>query len=47
MAKLLSYYSVCTIANQKEFLGLSTDKNDDNIIISIGRNLVYTLAVST
>lgn len=47
MAKLLSYYNVCTIANQNEFLGLSGDKSDDHLIISIGRNLVYTLAVST
>lgn len=46
MAKLLSYYNVCTIADQNGFLGLSPDKNEDNVIISIGRNLVYTLHVS-
>ncbi|CAG9088657.1 unnamed protein product [Plutella xylostella] len=40
MAKLHSYYVLCPLIDQKSFLGVSSDKDAENVIVTLGRNVV-------
>ncbi|XP_047993297.1 uncharacterized protein LOC125231771 [Leguminivora glycinivorella] len=46
MAKLQSYYVLCPLIDQKSFLGISEDKEEHTVIVTLGRNVVnkYRLA---
>lgn len=46
MAKLHSYYVLCPLIDQKSFLGVSQDKDSENVIVSLGKNVVNTYRVS-
>lgn len=45
MAKLLSYFDLCSISDHKEFLGLSEDREPGTVINTIGRNIFFTIQV--
>ncbi|XP_063363626.1 nucleolar protein 11 [Cydia amplana] len=40
MAKLQSYYVLCPLIDQKSFLGISEDKEEETVIVTLGRNVV-------
>lgn len=40
MAKFHSYYVLCPLIDQKSFLGVSRDKDDENVVVTLGRNVV-------
>lgn len=40
MAKLHNYYVLCPLIDQNSFLGVSQDKDDENVIVTLGRNVV-------
>lgn len=46
MAKLLSYYHLCPINDQKEFLGLSQGRENGTVINTLGRNIIINFKVS-
>lgn len=45
MAKLLTYYDLCTITDHKEFLGLSEDCEPGSVINTLGRNIFQSIRV--
>lgn len=40
MAKLHNYYVLCPLIDQNSFLGVSQDQENENIIVTLGRNVV-------
>lgn len=46
MAKLHSYYVLCPLIDQKSFLGVAHDKEEETIIVTLGRNVVNKYRVS-
>lgn len=46
MAKLHSYYVLCPLIDQKSFLGVAKDRNRENVIVTLGRNVVNTYRLS-
>ncbi|XP_061714785.1 nucleolar protein 11 [Cydia pomonella] len=40
MAKLQSYYVLCPLIDQKSFLGISEDKEEQTVVVTLGRNVV-------
>lgn len=40
MAKLHNYYVLCPLIDQNSFLGVSQDRENENIIVTLGRNVV-------
>lgn len=46
MSKFTSYYNLCPIHDPKEFLGLSSDSEEGNIIVTLGRNIVKIIKVN-
>ncbi|XP_063623586.1 nucleolar protein 11 [Cydia splendana] len=40
MAKLQSYYVLCPLIDQKSFLGISEDKEEETVVVTLGRNVV-------
>lgn len=45
MAKLLTYYDLCTITDHNEFLGLSEDDEPGSVINTLGRNIFQSIRV--
>lgn len=45
MAKLLSYYDLCSISDHKEFLGLAEDSEPGTVINTLGRNIFLLIQV--
>ncbi|XP_032520296.2 uncharacterized protein LOC116772284 [Danaus plexippus] len=46
MAKLHNYYVLCPLIDQNSFLGVSQDKDDENVIVTLGRNVVNKYRLS-
>lgn len=46
MAKLHNYYVLCPLIDQKSFLGVAEDKEDEHVIVTLGRNVVNKYQVS-
>ncbi|KAG6456831.1 hypothetical protein O3G_MSEX009992 [Manduca sexta] len=46
MAKFHNYYVLCPLIDQKSFLGVSTDKDEDCVIVTLGRNVVNKYRLS-
>lgn len=46
MAKFHNYYVLCPLIDQKSFLGVSKDKEDANVLVTLGRNVVNKYRVS-
>lgn len=46
MARFTTYYNLAPINDTKEFLGISKDKADGNIITTLEKNIVVVLKVS-
>lgn len=46
MAKLHNYYVLCPLIDQKSFLGVSEDKEDEHVIVTLGRNVVNKYQLS-
>lgn len=40
MAKLHNYYILCPLIDQKSFLGVAENKEDEHVIVTLGRNVV-------
>lgn len=40
MAKLHNYHVLCPLIDQKSFLGVSQDKDDGFVLVTLGRNVV-------
>lgn len=40
MAKLHSYYVLCPLIDRNSFLGVSEDREKENVVVSLGRNVV-------
>lgn len=47
MAKILSYYHLCPINDEKEFLGLSQDSESGTVINTLGKNIIISVKVHT
>lgn len=47
MAKLHNYYVLCPLIDQKSFLGVSQDKEEEFVIVTLGRNVVNKYRVNT
>lgn len=45
MAKILNYYHLCPINDEKEFLGLSQDAEPGTVINTLGRNIIISVKV--
>lgn len=45
MAKLLTYFDLCSISDHKEFLGLSEDSEPGTVINTLGLNIVLLIQV--
>lgn len=45
MAKLLTYFDLCSISDHKEFLGLSEDCEQGTVINTLGRNIFLSIQV--
>lgn len=45
MAKILSYFHLCPINDEEEFLGLSRDQTKGNVINTLGKNIVINVKV--
>lgn len=45
MAKLLSYYQLCPINDEKEFLGLSQGSENGTVINTLGKNIIINFKV--
>ncbi|CAH2090715.1 unnamed protein product [Euphydryas editha] len=46
MAKLHNYYVLCPLIDQNSFLGVSEDRDDENVIVTLGRNVVNKYRLS-
>ncbi|XP_004924174.2 nucleolar protein 11 [Bombyx mori] len=46
MAKFHNYYVLCPLIDQKSFLGVSKDKEDANVLVTLGRNVVNKYRLS-
>ncbi|KPJ20428.1 Nucleolar protein 11-like [Papilio machaon] len=46
MAKLHNYYVLCPLIDQKSFLGITHDKEESSVIVSLGRNVVNKYRLS-
>ncbi|XP_045767024.1 nucleolar protein 11 [Maniola jurtina] len=46
MAKLHSYYVLCPLIDQNSFLGVTQDQDDENVIVTLGRNVVNKYRLS-
>lgn len=46
MAKLHNYYVLCPLIDQHSFLGVSQDREQENVIVTLGRNVVNKYRVS-
>ncbi|KAI8425897.1 hypothetical protein MSG28_004904 [Choristoneura fumiferana] len=46
MAKLHSYYVLCPLIDQKSFLGVAHDKEEETVIVTLGRNVVNKYRLS-
>ncbi|XP_072947298.1 nucleolar protein 11 [Epargyreus clarus] len=46
MAKFHTYYVLCPLIDQKSFLGVSQDKEEHNVIVTLGRNVVNKYRLS-
>ncbi|KAM7357663.1 nucleolar protein 11 [Cochliomyia hominivorax] len=47
MTKFITYYNLCPIPEPKDFLGISPDKEEGNIITTLGKNIVIIIKIST
>ncbi|CAD7081512.1 unnamed protein product [Hermetia illucens] len=47
MAKFVAFYDLCPIEDIKEFLGLSKDREEGNIVTTLGRNIIIIIKLST
>lgn len=47
MAKLHNYYVLCPLIDQKSFLGVAEDKEEEHVIVTLGRNVVNKYQVSS
>lgn len=47
MAKILSYFHLCPINDEEEFLGLSRDQTKGNVINTLGKNIIINVKVRT
>lgn len=45
MAKLLTYFDLCSISDHSEFLGLAEDNEPGTVINTLGRNIVLLVQV--
>lgn len=45
MSELLSYYQLCPITD--EIIGLAEDQDENSVIITLGKKIVYIMQVST
>lgn len=45
MAKILSYFHLCPINDEEEFLGLSRDQTKGNVINTLGKNIIINVKV--
>ena len=46
MTKFITYYNLCPIPEPKDFLGISPDKEEGNIITTLGKNIIIIIKVS-
>ncbi|KOB70990.1 Nucleolar protein 11 [Operophtera brumata] len=46
MAKLHNYYILCPLIDQKSFLGVAEDREDEHVIVTLGRNVVNKYRLS-
>lgn len=46
MTKFLTYYNLCPIPEPKDFLGISPDKEEGNIITTLGKNIIIIIKVN-
>ncbi|KAJ2943516.1 hypothetical protein O0L34_g16627 [Tuta absoluta] len=46
MAKLHNYHVLCPLIDQKSFLGVSQDKKEEDVIVTLGRNVVNKYRLS-
>lgn len=46
MAKLLSYYNLCPINDDREFLGLSQGSEPGTVINTLGKNIILSVKVN-
>ncbi|CAH2237096.1 nucleolar protein 11 [Pararge aegeria] len=46
MAKLHNYYVLCPLIDQNSFLGVARDRDDENVIVTLGRNVVNKYRLS-
>ncbi|KAJ8715862.1 hypothetical protein PYW08_013147 [Mythimna loreyi] len=46
MAKLHNYYVLCPLIDQKSFLGVAEDKEEEHVIVTLGRNVVNKYQLS-
>ncbi|XP_073843699.1 nucleolar protein 11 [Musca autumnalis] len=47
MTKFITYFNLCPIPEPKEFLGISPDKDEGNIITTLGKNIIIVIKIST
>lgn len=45
MTKILNYFHLCPINDEKEFLGLSQDVKKGTILNTLGRNMIISVKV--
>lgn len=46
MTKFVTYFNLCSIPEPKDFLGISPDKDENNIITTLGKNIIIIIKVS-
>ncbi|XP_050351712.1 nucleolar protein 11 [Nymphalis io] len=46
MAKLHNYFVLCPLIDQNSFLGVSQDRDEENVIVTLGRNVVNKFRLS-
>ncbi|XP_005182464.2 nucleolar protein 11 [Musca domestica] len=47
MTKFITYFNLCPIPEPKDFLGISPDKDEGNIITTLGKNIIIVIKIST
>ncbi|XP_065361676.1 nucleolar protein 11 [Calliphora vicina] len=47
MTKFITYYNLCPIPEPKDFLGISPDKEEGNVITTLGKNIIIIIKIST
>ncbi|XP_075161376.1 nucleolar protein 11 [Haematobia irritans] len=47
MTKFITYFNLCPIPEPKDFLGISPDKDEGNIITTLGKNIIIIIKIST